>query len=131
MRHSSDSTCPLHIEEVTLQQNYYHATPAVNVNSILAHGLRAGSDGLVHLTSDPELAIYSVHAHHYQYRRGSLIAVFAVNQAMIQAVPCADGYTHQGDIPQAKVKFVALSQVKRPICVIVTPGPGERGDDSL
>jgi hypothetical protein len=130
MRHSSDYTCPLHLEEVTLQQYYYHATPAVNVQRILAHGLRAGTDGFVHLTSDPEVAIYSVHAHHYQYRRGSLIAIFAVNQATIQVAPCADGYTHQGDIPQAKVKFVAMSQVKRPSRETVTLRPGERGNDS-
>lgn len=98
-----------------MQQNYYHATPAVNIQSILTNELRAGTDGLVHLTSDPELAIYSVHTHHYQYTRGLVIAIFAVDTAQIQVTPSATGYTYQGDIPKAKVKFAGTSQVKRSI----------------
>lgn len=94
-----------------MSHSYYHATPAVNTESILANGLRAGTDGFVHLASDPDLAIYSVHTHHHRYTRGLAITIFEVNVKIIQVEPCYDGYTHKGDIPKNKVKFAGIRQV--------------------
>ena len=88
--------------------------------SILVHGLRAGADGFVHLTTDQTLAIYCVHIRRHMYLRYAAIALFRVDAAIICFKPCdenglfvADCYIHTGDIPKAKVKFVMTTQIAR------------------
>ena len=88
--------------------------------SILVHGLRAGADGFVHLTTDQTIAIYCVHIRRHMYLRYAAIALFRVDAAIICVEPCdenalfvADCYIHTGDIPKAKVKFVMTTQIAR------------------
>lgn len=36
---------------------YYHATPFINLNSIVEAGIRKGTDGVVYLTTEPKDAV--------------------------------------------------------------------------
>lgn len=56
--------------------------------SILVHGLRAGADGFVHLTTDQTIAIYCVHMRRHMYLRYAAIALFRVDGATICVKPC-------------------------------------------
>jgi hypothetical protein len=98
----------------------YHASPIANLNSILAHGLRVGADGFVHLATNQDTAIYCVHVRWHRYLRDAGIVVFRVNCTHMQLQPCdedalfvEDCFTHAGDIPKDKVTFMMTTQVGR------------------
>ena len=99
---------------------FYHASPIANLASILAHGLRAGADGYVHLTTDQNIAIYCVHIRWNLYQRYAEIAVFQTERTpLITKTDNPDAlfaeycYVHPGDVAKDKVTFVMKTQMKR------------------
>ena len=103
-----------------MRRYFYHASPVENIDSILAYGLHAGTDGFVHLTTNQDIAIYCVHIRWYFYRRCSAIALFRVDSAGLCVQPCAedalffeDCYVHSGNIPKHKIAFLRTTQVAR------------------
>ena len=91
-----------------MTKTYYHATPLINLESILAQGLLRGCDGVVYLTERPEEAVrfVAIHGHTEILAVGVNVEESMVTESFDHnfAFFKCKAFTYPDDIPPSEIE---------------------------